>query len=402
MILLILSILKIILFDESFILQVLILIFLDLIILFKSKKGKLLVYLFEFSFGVPLIIDSFISLNDFNYDVILNCHAYSLVGLSIYLFIFHKKNDEVYELKKNYVRHVNKNFIYFIIFFSFLITIVADILGLAKMGVENDVALPFKLEGLINYLHIEIIPFLYLIIVDNSRKKYIYFFIIAWAVYESIVRGSRGFFIFFLAQVLFVNNYYNKTSINIFKPYIKYIPISIFIILYLTIIRYGTTMSDLFNNLNLLIKFLDLIYNRIFSICLNSSEMITYFNNNQVAFIDIINQGSFSGFNTNVIGDLSSVATTHSSGTSFFAEFYFFFGYFGVVLGTIFLCYYFLNLRNKISSNSIRVFFDFFIAFQFLNGGLISILYFRPERILVLLFLITLHKYLFKRGIIRR
>ena len=174
MIILILNILKLILFDGSLFPQVLIIIFLESLITFKFKKGKLLVYLFEFSLGVPLIIDSFVSLYDFNYDVILNCHIYSLVGLSIYLFFFYKKNVRIDKFKKNEIKKVNNNFFLFVIFFSFFISIIADILGLAKMGIENNVVLPFKLKGVINYLHFEIIPFLYLIIVDNSRKKYIY------------------------------------------------------------------------------------------------------------------------------------------------------------------------------------------------------------------------------------
>jgi hypothetical protein len=399
MIILIINILKLILFDGSFFPQVLIIIFLESLITFKYKKGKLLVYLFEFSLGVPLIIDSFVSLYYFNYDVILNCHIYSLVGLSIYLLFFYKKNVIIDEFK-NEIKKVNNKFIFFVIFFSFFISIIADILGLAKMGIENNVVLPFKLKGIINYLHFEIIPFLYLIIVDNSRKKYIYIFIIAWAAYESSLRGSRGFFIIFLAQVLVIYNLRKKISKNIFKPYIKYIPIAILIVLFLTVKRYEITISDLLNKLDLLIKFLNLIYNRVFSICLNSSDMINYFNNNQVTFIDIINEGSFSKFNTNVVSDLLSIAAKHSSGTSFFAEFYFFFGYFGVVLGAMVLSYYIFDLRNKISSNSIRVYLDFFIVFQFLNGGLITLLYFRPERILVLLFLVTIHKYLFKKGVI--
>ena len=399
MIFIILNILKLIVFDENAISNILIICFLTLLININYNKAKILILLSELSFGVPLIIDSISSIYSFNYDIILNCHICTLVGVFIYLSFFdNKKNVINYEIKKD----VSNKFINNIILFSFIVSITADVLGISKMGIENDIVLPFKLKGLINYLHFEVIPFLYLIIVDNSRKKYIYIFILVWATYESILRGSRGFFVTFMAQVLVIYNIRNKITKNIYKPFIKYLPIAILIILFFTVKRYELTLADLMSNYELLIKFLNLIYNRVFSICLNSSEMITYFNNYPTGLIDIINQGSFSMFNTNIIGNLEAIKETHSSGSSYYAEFYFFFGYYGVVFGAMILSYYIFNLRNTISANSIRVYFDFFVVFQFLNGGLITLLFFRPERIIIIVFLFIIYNFLIKIGTISK
>jgi hypothetical protein len=122
--------------------------------------------------------------------------------------------------------------------FAFSISVLAHYFGLTMMGKEAR-RLPFKLTGLINYLHIIAIPFFSLYILDillvKKYRKILFIWLsvfFLWCGLETYIRASRGVFFWEIITIMILLLLRKKLN---FSKLLKYGPL-VFVALFLIFI----------------------------------------------------------------------------------------------------------------------------------------------------------------------
>jgi hypothetical protein len=128
--------------------------------------------------------------------------------IAIIALLFQKKNKN----NKTSIRNrspwqgLSPNFVkiawYSFILIAFGITILAYQLGIATLGAENKMVLPFKLTGLLNFFHLYGIRFIFIVFLDifyshaekrgNRQVLNVLLVYLAWNILETIILLSKG------------------------------------------------------------------------------------------------------------------------------------------------------------------------------------------------------------------
>lgn len=295
-----------------------------------------------------------------------NYISYVLFALFNYLFEFnYSEKDILYQLKEGlfvllllYVVYMflprkkdhinlysfclkrNNTFIYLFVFGCFFITLLANVLGVSKMGGEdtNTVVVGFSgFIGIINYMRNIVIPILFVVILLMNLKYPVKIFIILlfWAVFDAFVQASRSGIIFSLLPMIcytFFSKVISSKYIIRYVCIVLFLGITMFPIITLlrntTIDSKGISLSNITSvtdtrNLKENSTEFKSIFTRTF---LNGNYAIKYkdyinYNKPFDNYMDkiILLQGS-PKFTTIIVDNLGNIAHRHSSGTTPFHD----------------------------------------------------------------------------------
>lgn len=291
-----------------------------------------------------------------------------------------------------------------------LVTWLAVELGLVGRGLElRSDPLPFKLGGIINTLHITIIPFLFLILMESQltkrhpdktiRKVILMMFFMG--IVQSLLVNSRGQFIMLMLPVAILFYVYSNRVLFSFKALILFFLTSIILVSVLTVVRdmkidkesveLATAIEHTYSQMGDLIH---LIYKRIFLQMDTFQKYYNFVSGSYVSFSEIMSVNGFREYHTRII-DRFPFGYPHSSGSASIGDAYLLFGWFGVILWAGISAFYFNylwgpSILNQLFPLSVKVFIDWHVLVFCLGSSLFDFLLFNyfglATFILVLLF----------------
>ncbi len=112
--------------------------------------------------------------------------------------------------------------------------IISIVVGIGKMGQENT-RLPFHLAGVIQFIRVEVAPFLALLfymsirkereyIADNGKMRYFLFLFFAWSLLETYVRMSKSAIAYEFLPILIYEVIENSNTGTLKNLFIKLLP----------------------------------------------------------------------------------------------------------------------------------------------------------------------------------
>ena len=199
---------------------------------FEIKKSFILISILIYLFCSHSILPLLISFNLIQYDrealsdvYLLTLLYYNILFVTFLIF----KNKWNYFVKEELVFY-KKPKVYLVFFFLFIysLSLISLYFGIGRMGGEN-IALPFKLAGIINYLRIDFVPFGFVILYSLYRERLnktellsLLLFFFLWCVFDAFVRLSRSavveYMIPFFIYVIITNKESFKSLFKIFIP----------------------------------------------------------------------------------------------------------------------------------------------------------------------------------------
>lgn len=268
--------------------------------------------------------------------------------------------------------------VYFLFIIAFGLSYISMLLGLSKMGAETATVLPFGIAGIINVARIAIIPIFACWHIVIKRKPRIQNFMIflAWLLFESYVRSSRGAVLNGLLPMLIAWVYMYGISRKLITAAFGVALLSAALYPVITYVRYDQSIGDVISGSSTLDIDLDSFspYKRLF-LTGHVISVYSFENRNSLCCGEPLAKvfgeyGSLAKYFTyNVDG--FSVDAIHSSGMTFQAEGIILFGLGGILIYQIALLQFAKYVdRAKFSGMQKTIFFIF--IYQLLQVGFIE------------------------------
>lgn len=335
--------------------------------------------------------------------ILLACRLSNLIAYTIIRY-----DDERHFFKQKRKIHFSKMNIFTIFLLAFLTTGIANVFELAVMGKPTP-NWPFKLAGIINYLHSFIAPFLCLFVISELVKSKssllptVVTIFIVWIVFETITINSRGIFleyILFLWLILYFHEVKFKTR------YYVIVGLLVLMLPVISLLRNNVSFGNdlpsasdiqfLFDSGYLIVLFSFLGY-RVFG----GFDSIFSLIGTNYSYGDVLAYGSFAKFRTFEIDEFSSVDTLNSSGSNSYFEIFFLFNdlyLFGFLFG-ILSTYVFIKVVLSIRYSFVSIFL-FFEALQWwcLSGGIVTFFTTSSEKLIITCALIVCFKLIVKES----
>lgn len=237
---------------------------------------------------------------------------------------------------------------------------VACILPISRLG-QDQFQLPFGLTAIFNIIHLYLAPIILGSFVRKKQANYIILLFFLYGLAETIALGSKGIVFEYLILGIMIAKAYNRKISSKLFPII--IIISSFISVFYIFKRFSL------ESINQLIIVAPLIGERLISGIITFNQILNH-NLNSIDFESIKAIG-FSEWTTRNIYGLE--IKNHSSGTSFYGEFYLIFGKTGIIISLIIQ---FLLFRSalRIGNPVIRMLCVFDLVKILLFGGILGIL----------------------------
>lgn len=288
------------------------------------------------------------------------------------------------------------------------VTAFAVSLGLIGRGLQlRETALPFRLGGIINLLHITVLPFLFLAVIEsqitNGANRYQIILVIgmyfALGFAQTILVNSRGQFLLFVPPLAIMLYAYWRSNVIPIIAGFTFLGLSFALVPVLTVIReakiFGATESLSLANISINstpIEHLEMLSQRIF---MQLGVFQKYFDFLRGGSISLDTVASFDGFkelHTRLI-DGFPPGYPHSSGTTSLGDSYILFGWLGVVLWGFIAAGYFhavfgSRLLDSTLPRFLRAHLDWVFISYCLGSSLFEVLLFDRISLGLLLLLI--------------